>query len=120
MHQSWIDSNQRYHSASYCVGVMTSSPARVCCSAMLNMQQRNEMMRAYFNSLLRKRFTVYPPLRFDNRLNDVARFTDRKSTEKQVKKNCSTYAQIGICIGLSFVSMYKPASLSAFTTVTLA
>ena len=31
-----------------------------------------------------------------------------------------TYEQIGICIGLSFVSMYNPASFSACTTATLA
>jgi hypothetical protein len=30
------------------------------------------------------------------------------------------YLQIGICIGLSFVSTYKPASFKAWTTATLA
>jgi hypothetical protein len=89
--------------------------------ASLGTGSRMGRTRAYLDSFLGERFAVHPPLRFQYWLDYVSGFAiSNVSTTDSLYKWTKTHAQIGICIGLSFVSMNKPASLSALTTATLA
>lgn len=73
------------------------------------------------DGFLREGFTIHPPLGLEYGFNDVTRFTVGKVlVYPEIHRSNNAHAQTGICIGLSVVSTYKPASFKAVTTATLA
>lgn len=73
MHQSWMlsDSSQRTHSCAEEVGLITKFPNLVCYTNVIwvNRLARTEITN--FQSFGCEGFTVHPPLRLHDRLNDI-------------------------------------------------
>jgi len=63
------------------------------------------MRICYLDRFLSQRLAVDPPLGLEDWFNDVSRFSGFNEFNLLQIFFGGTYTQIGICIGLSFVSM---------------
>lgn len=124
MHQSCILSNHRYQSASDCAGEILSSPARLRYSEnvarVLNTASTGNKSQYTLIASSAKglHFTHHWGFKIGSMISPDLLYTNINTYIHQ-GQGC-THLQMGICIGLSFVSMNNPASVSALTTSRLA